>query len=255
MGALPVWMVGLSMPPTDQFSLAAYRALLEALLEAGYCVRDFSTVMPERADVILRHDIDVSLPAALPVAALEAELGLGASYFVLVRSTLYNPFAPQEQTALQNLCDLGHQIGLHFDASLYGDDRATLDSAAERECAILETITGAPVEMISFHRPARTFLNDARPIAGRAHAYQPRYFSEIGYCSDSNGEWGHGHPLDHAAFAARSALQLLTHPIWWSGIPSEDVQARLERHVDARAREIRQALQSGIKKFTVNEPE
>ena len=44
---------------------------------------------------------------------------------------------------------------------------------------------------------------------------QPRFFSEMGYCSDSRGLWRYGHPLNHEAVEKRRSLQLLTHPIWW----------------------------------------
>lgn len=69
--------------------------------------------------------------------------------------------------------------------------------------------------MLSFHRPARAWIDNPAELAGMAHTYQPRFFSDIGYCSDSRGGWHHGPPLDHDAVKAGRALQLLTHPIWW----------------------------------------
>ncbi|MBT3172708.1 MAG: hypothetical protein HN333_14900, partial [Rhodospirillaceae bacterium] len=74
---------------------------------------------------------------------------------------------------------------------------------------------GRSVPMISFHRPAPALQGREGRIAGRMHAYEPRFFREIGYCSDSRGAWRHGHPLDHAAVVKGKALQLLIHPLWW----------------------------------------
>ena len=233
-----------------EFTPAGYRALLSAFAERGYAVRGFADVAPEAQHLILRHDIDVSIEATLAIAEIERDLGVGASYFVRLRSGLYNPFEPANRDALLRLRVMGHEVGLHFDASLYGEDEAQLDAGAERECTVLEQMLEAPVTMISFHRPARALLGLERRFAGRAHAYEPRFFSAMGYCSDSRGGWHHGHPLQHAAVAAGRALQLLTHPVWWTGRPDADVTARLEDFVAARAAAMRHELSANIESYS-----
>jgi hypothetical protein len=50
----------------------------------------------------------------------------------------------------------------------------------------------------------------------------------MGYCSDSRGGWYHGHPLDHPSVAQGRALQLLTHPVWWT-LPAGEATAKLKR--------------------------
>ncbi len=96
------------------------------------------------------------------MAETEAELGLGAAYFVLVRSEFYNPAAPNGTRVLARLAALGHEIGLHFDAALYENDAGALDEAAARECTLLEQMTGTRVATISFHRPAPALLGRCR---------------------------------------------------------------------------------------------
>jgi len=215
------------------FTEAGYRGLIERLLAQGYAARGFAEAEPAERHLILRHDLDLSLAAALPLAEIERDLGVAATYFVLVRAELYNAASAAGEWVLAQLMELGHDIGLHFDAALYPDEEAALNAAAARECALLETITGRSVATISFHRPAQHLLGRAEPLAGRRHAYQPRYFSEMGYCSDSRGAWHHGHPLDHPAVAAGHALQLLTHPVWWSGADAPP-KVRLERYLAER---------------------
>lgn len=234
---------------TREFTPQGYGALIEELLGRGYVVRGFGDADVAKAHLILRHDVDVSLAYALPIAEVEAAIGTRASYFILLRSPLYNPFGPRDLTVIHRLCALGHEVGLHFDASLYANDWAQLDDAAERECAILEVMTGEPVTTISFHRPAKALLGDERSLGGRLHAYQPRFFSEMGYCSDSRGDWHHGHPLDHDAVANGQALQLLTHPVWWTGVPGVPVVERLGVFVEERAAEIREALAANIETY------
>ena len=223
------------------FGLASYRALLGAFRDRGYAARGFAAAEPAQRHLILRHDIDYSLDAAAPMAELEAELGLGATYFVLVRSAFYNPAAPEGARVLARLAALGHEIGLHFDAALYENDTGALDAAAARECALLEHITDMPVATISFHRPAPALLGRAGALGGRRHAYEPRFFTEMGYCSDSRGGWHRGAPLDHPAVAAGHALQLLTHPIWWQDPPMEPAE-RLAHFLVDHARRLDREL-------------
>ena len=218
------------------FTAGGYRALIEALRARGYTVRSFETAEPDAAHLVLRHDIDLAIEAALPIAELEAELEAPAHYYVLLRSELYNPFTPRSRTLLGRIRSLGHEIGLHLDASLYdSEDADALDRAAAAECRILEDMTGAPVSTISFHRPAPALLGHDRPLAGRPHTYMPRFFEDMGYCSDSQGRWRFGHPLDHKAVAEGRALQLLTHPIWWTTGAAADPAAGLERFLAHRA--------------------
>ena len=197
------------------FTRAGYAALLDDLTARGYAYRGFADVEPGSRHLVLRHDLDMSIEAALPIAEIEAARGLGAAYFVLLGTEMYNPLSPAGRQALARLMALGHEVGLHFDAAHLGAGSEALDEAVAAECGILEAVLGAPVETVSFHRPAEgLWAGDTRP-AGRRHTYERRYVEEMGYCSDSRGGWHHGHPLDHAAVAAGTALQLLTHPIWW----------------------------------------
>ncbi|THF92753.1 MAG: hypothetical protein E8G75_04555, partial [Sulfitobacter sp. SK025] len=65
----------------EDFTRAAYRDLLEALLQRGYTGRSFPEAEPDRADLLLRHDIDLWPEAALELARIEHDLGLSADYF------------------------------------------------------------------------------------------------------------------------------------------------------------------------------
>jgi hypothetical protein len=220
-----------------EFSLEGYRHLLHAFATRGYLVRGFADAQASERHLILRHDIDISPEAALPIARVEAEIGHRATYFVLVRSALYNAFSAESMQAIENLAAFGHEIGLHFDASLYGG--VELEDAAARECAALETMFKVKIETISFHRPGPSLCKHARTIAGRRHAYEPRFVGEMGYCSDSRGGWHHGHPLDHDAIAQGRAMQLLTHPIWWQ---SEAAASRLDTFLNVEFERLDRSL-------------
>lgn len=225
-----------------EFTREGYRSLIAGLLERGYSTVGYDAVAPDERHLVLRHDLDMSIDAAVAIAEIEAELGVMAHYFVLLRTEMYNPWSDHGRRQLARLARLGHKIGLHLDASLYPDDVAALDHAAAEECTVLAMLTGRPVDMISFHRPSSALLGRSGDVAGRAHSYQPRYFHDIGYCSDSRGAWHHGHPLDHAVIGEGRALQILTHPIWWDRDTALDPVAALDGFRAVRDTVLMQAL-------------
>jgi hypothetical protein len=213
-----------------EFSLDAYAALLRTLRELGYRDVEFQDADPASPHLILRHDVDMAVDSAVRMAEVEADMGMRADYFVLLRSDLYNPLSEHGERGMRRILELGHRIGLHFDASLYpGRDADGLDRLCAAECAQLESWFGISIGMVSFHRPAPAFLGLERNVGERGHTYQPRYFKDIAYCSDSRGGWHHGHPLEKVRAADRRALQLLTHPVWWDSKGGETPAERLDR--------------------------
>jgi len=216
----------------NDFTLNDYKILMSNFSDRGYEVKKYEDVVPDQKHLIVRHDVDFSPKYASIVAHEEAKLDISAYYYFLVRSPFYNIFEPECHSILRQLLIDGHHIGLHFDAALYENDRAALEKSARAECDLFETILNAPITTISFHRPARELIGEKSSFAGRLHSYDPRFISDIDYCSDSGGQWKYNHPLQTKAVKTGSALQLLTHPIWWykssSTIPGERIQSFLD---------------------------
>lgn len=225
------------MPNDDnrEFSLLGYHNLIQSFIEAGYVTRLFEDLDQNKSHVVLRHDVDFSLKAAVDVARVEADLGVSSHFYVLLRTEFYNLCSPKDWENVRALTDLGHNVGLHFDASLYDQQAGKLEAAAARECDILEAIIGQDVTSISFHRPAKTLLGIDQKLAGRQHAYEPQFFSDIAYVADSRGLFRYGHPLCHVAFKARKAMQLLIHPIWWPECEAVNKMALLDGFLTSRA--------------------
>lgn len=223
-------------PSLTAFRADEYEAVLSALLAQGYVDVSLAEMEPDKRHMFLRHDIDLCPERALALAGREAALGVSATYYFLVSTSLYSIASAETRRILSQITDLGHEIGLHFDAEQYADQSDELDVFAECECQLLELCSDRAVRSISFHRPAPAFLNRPALIAGRRHCYEPAFFSEIGYISDSNGSWSHGHPLDHPAVAAGAAIQLLTHPIWWcNAVATSTVDTMSQLFADRRA--------------------
>lgn len=230
------------------FVMDDYSSLVTELTTLGYTPQRLQDLRADEPDVYFRHDVDLSLELAAEMALAEANLGVFSTYFVLVSTDIYNLASSHSRRLLKQIIDCGHEIGLHFDVTQA--DGEDLDQAAAMECDILSILTGRPVETISFHRPARALLNSSRRLAGRRHTYEPDFFSSIAYISDSNGGWHHGHPLDHPAVAAGTAIQLLTHPIWWAGSGLRDTVPLIRDFVSAYNRHSDDAVAGTITAYS-----
>jgi len=217
------------------FTLQGYVALIRGFLAKGYVVTDYADIDPAARHLILRHDVDMDIGRALEMAEEESALGVKSNYYVLLRTEMYNVFSDRAAIMLRHITALGHKIGLHFDASIYPPERAALEAAAVQECAILEQLLGNEIETITFHRPAPQLQGLKGRFAGRLHGYDPRFFSDIGYCSDSEGRWRFGHPFENEAVKSQRAIQLVTHPIWWCASRDEQVIPKLQRFLRDRS--------------------
>jgi hypothetical protein len=175
------------------FDLEHYREILDAARAGGYRFARFGEG-PEPRDLFLRHDVDLSLPAALAMAELEAELGVHATYLLMTESVFYNLASSEGAAAVTTLRGLGHSVGLH---AVYPNAR--LDERFD------------PV--VSWHNPRPEYMSEE--IAGAVNTYGVRYFSPQTYRSDSNQRWRAGCPHEELRAGAFPWLQILVHPAIW----------------------------------------
>ena len=203
----------------DDFTLSSYRHILELAQFNDYQFIGFDQVGKEQTSstCLLRHDIDSELWSCLEMAKIERELGVEATYFVMLRSTAYNLFCIESLTCLKNLVSQGHKIGLHFMGELCDTDSA----AKVREKVILEVDVlkrelGCEINAVSFHQPSKTILDYDLQIGDLINTYNKIQLKDYYYFSDTNMQWKSGHPEEVFSKIINPRLQLLIHPIWWT---------------------------------------
>ena len=204
---------------TCDFSLEHYRELLEAVRDGGYTWAGFQRE-PRAGDVILRHDIDLSLDAALRMAELERELGVTATYLLMTESAFYNLDSEAGRRAHKTLRDLGHAVGLH---AVYPN--AKRDTRFD--------------DVVAWHNPEPEYMS--APIAGAINTMQPPYFTAGLYRSDSNAHWREGCPHAELAAGAFEWLQVLIHPEIWV-YEGTSMRETMESMLDAKRAEWLDAL-------------
>ena len=137
---------------TCEFSLDHYAELLDAARAGGYRFAHFDRP-PEAGDVLLRHDVDLSLDAALRLAELEAAAGATATYFLMTESVFYNLAAAEGREAIARLRGLGHRVGLRDELSRCRDGllEAALGRAGRKEFSeVLRADPGAVARFREF---------------------------------------------------------------------------------------------------------
>jgi hypothetical protein len=176
------------------FSLDHYRELLRAARDGGYRWAGFDRT-PVAGDLILRHDVDLSLDAAVAMAEVEAEEDAWSTWFLMTRSNFYNLDSAAGVAAIARLRDLGGRIAHH---AVWPD----VDLDARFEPAV------------AWHNPDPAYMR--REIEGAANVMGEAFFDPERYRSDSNQHWRHGCPHEQLAAGAFEWLQLLTHPEIWA---------------------------------------
>jgi hypothetical protein len=175
------------------FDLLHYRELLEAAKDGGYEFASFDR-HPRAGDVFLRHDVDLSLEAALEMARIEHEQGVRATYFLMRESAFYNLDSHVGRYTQRQLRQWGHAVGLH---AVY--PRAELDRRFDN--------------VIAWHNPDPEYVSE--PVVGAVNVMEEPYFTQGLYRSDSNRHWREGCPHDELAAGSFEWLQLLVHPEIW----------------------------------------
>lgn len=175
------------------FDLDHYGELLDAIAAGGYRYATFKAE-PEAGTVLLRHDVDLSLDAALRLARLERKRDATATYFLMTESVFYNLDSAHGRATLEELRDLGHSVGLH---AVY--PRASRDDRFDA--------------VVAWHNPDREYVHE--PVSGFVNVMQPPWFTKGRYRSDSNQHWREGCPHEELAGGDFEWLQLLVHPEIW----------------------------------------
>lgn len=207
------------------FHLAHYAEILEAAASGGYAFAHFEGA-PMEGTVLLRHDVDLSLDAAVRMAEIEHDASATATYFLMTESVFYNLDSSEGVAAIARLHELGHRVALH---AVYpnapADDRF------------------GPV--VAWHNPDPDYMRS--PLAdGRINVMQAPWFDPATYRSDSNQHWRSGCPHADLRDGAFPWLQLLTHPEIWA-YPGETMGQTMRAMLEAeRVRRLQQLADDRI---------
>jgi hypothetical protein len=147
-----------------------------------------------------RHDIDLSLDAAVRMARFAQIAGVQSHFFLMTASPFYNVFSPEGAHTIDRILDCGHVLGLHCDHR-----EGNVLTQVERERQLLDAAyPDLFSNAVSFHMPGLDVLwKDFTPYF--VNAYGPVW--EGRYVSDSRGR-----PITESV---TDEMQVSLHPEHW----------------------------------------
>ena len=198
------------------FTHARYEHMLVDGKDAGFCFGSFDS-LPDQSEhrpwCLLRHDCDNDLAAAVDMARLEHRHGVASTWFVMLRSPMYNILSEPFARRVKDILSMGHHLGLHFDESRLADEDVERWISTERE--ILSREFKVPVNTVSFHQPSRRVLDGTIKLEC-VNTYSAEDLPGFHYYSDSNMVLREGCPSVLLGERHYHKLQLLIHPEWWT---------------------------------------
>lgn len=228
------------------FTVKSYRELL-AIAKQEYAFVCYNAIPWAQRFVLWRHDCDYSLNRAHALARVEAAEGVRATYFLNPHCEFYNLFEKGQHRLVREIIEMGHEIGLHFDAAFHDiTDEEKLEQQVVAEAKLLETLYGVKPSAFSFHNPVAAHMScEADTYGGLVNCYSRRFKAEVPYCSDSNGYWRFRRLWDVLINANDTCLQVLTHPGWWQETALPPRQ-RIFRSVYGRAKATMRLYDAGL---------
>ncbi len=243
-----------SQPVAAGINAESYRAVLALGRHMGYAFVGFGEAKQFERFVILRHDVDVDLGYAGQMAAIETDMGARSTYFIMLHNPLYNPWSGSGRRLLGQLVAGGHAIGLHFEPRFHQPvPLSGIEQIVERveeEAALLATLVGAPVDLVSFHQPVPQLLNVRLPSSRCRSTYEPEFTESIRYIADSGGRWRQESIQQLLSAGTTHRIQFLSHPVLWLAGNQSTLQERLAAAVAARQARVPEELADAV-----NDPE
>lgn len=221
------------------YSKESYKSILRLALDEGYRFASFQEVSGRKI-IYLRHDVDFSIDMALKLSELNASLGVQGTFFLLVRSQIYNLLSNYSLKMVEEMEKLGQRIALHFTPPVAKQDDQQIAFLIKKEFDLIRSQIPNIEPVFSWHNPGHSSLStlSSLQIHGLVNTYDSYFLRDVGYFSDSN--------MRHTAEEFKDVvsrgmpkLHLLFHPLNWviGGANMKDILAVTWRSV-VREREV-----------------
>lgn len=212
----------------NDFTLANYKRLVALAEEKGFNFISYTDeFLPERKDILWRHDVEFEPDIALKMAEIEHSLGAKATYFFQLHCPYYNLLDPHYTEVFHKIHDLGHYVGLHFDSHYYGiENESQLNKFIELDKNYFEAVLGVKIDAYSFHNTTPFTQSCLQyKYGGLINVYSSHFKQNFNYCGDSLGYWRFDRLEDVLNDDNVQHLQVLTHDANWT----EDVLSPRKR--------------------------
>lgn len=230
------------------FTLTNYKHLLKICLN-NYNFQFFDHHIKQKT-ILLRHDLEFSTTVALKMAKIETELGIQSTYFIQLHSDFYNALEDFNFDNINEIKNLGHQIGLHFDTHFWNVSNVVeLNKFITTDKETLERFFEINVKVFSFHNNNEFTLSCRdQKYGGLVNVYSDYFRNNFAYNADSLGYWRYERLEDILLSQKYDNIQILMHDGMWQ----EEVlppRRRVFRVIDDNANRIKKLYDDHLKKI------
>ena len=199
------------------FTLKHYEEICNVIAKSQYKVSFFNDCFLNFNNIlVLRHDVDQSLEQSLKIAIIENRYDIKSTFFLWLKSPFYNIFEKKYTDIIYDIIKLDHQIGLHFDESIYKiENEKELNKFVGKEINLIKTYFNINIYAISMHKPSKWLLNNDVKLDKYINTYEKRFFKDFKYFSDSRRQWKEGCICNKIDVRKYNKLHILIHPFWW----------------------------------------
>jgi len=208
----------------SDYTSSSFREFLEVIKSDDFEIISFDDyenghISMDKVNVILRHDVDISLSRTKKMAETQKELGIHSTYFFRLHAEKYT--FEEAVPIIKKLADDGFGIGLHYETlSLAEGDRKKAIDLLERDIGVLREI--APVRVVAAHgqkgyKNREIWIDVDKSSLSISSAYDME--NDL-YLSDAGGKrlrGKNGKYLFDRIYEAKPGqiVQVLIHPDWW----------------------------------------
>ncbi len=200
------------------FTLKAYRSLLDALKDQDYSFQTFSDFInaPEERTIMLRHDVDDRKLHSLEFARIQHQEGIvGTYYFRMVPQSF-------DERVIREIAAMGHEVGYHYEDMDFANGKPEVAIRLfEEHLEKLRSIV--PVSTICMHGSPRSRFDNKdvwmhynyRDYGIIGELYFDLDFAEVFYLTDTGRRWD-GHRVsvrdkveDHFGLRFRTTAEII----------------------------------------------
>lgn len=193
------------------FSYSHYAQTLHEI-KGTHCFANF--VNYSNHDLILRHDVDLSLESALEIAKIEKRLEIQSTFFILFHSEFYNLFNVTSSNIIKKILHMGHKLGLHYNTSFIIQNDLDPTETINNEIKLMEQHFNTRITAIAMHNPVINKKISMKLPNGIINADSDEFKINRKYLSDSVQNWREGCFCHH--IRKHDSMLILIHPIWWT---------------------------------------
>jgi len=220
-------------PSNPAFTFSYFEKIIRKAKEGGFkflthkkFFENINSFKEEDKIILLRHDADFDIDKAFKLANLEHSLGVYGTYYFRVHAK-YNLFSYKNYRYLQKMMEMGHEIGLHYEAvDMVNLFKGDMNEIFLREKKILETVLGQKIFGCAAHRDWITYTSnlelfnvhklDISEVGLLYEAYDAeKHMIYVSEAYNKNGLTWRTSKNPEDLLEEVSKLCIMTHPRYW----------------------------------------